>query len=187
MMKVYGPVATRASIIQWYLEELGKTEYEAVSLNMKEGEHRKPEYLALNPMGKAPTLVEGDFKLWESGAILQYLSEKYDRKADQSPEGRALLAQWIIFANATLLPKIFTENSRAKETPRLFGPLNEIFQKQSFILGDTFSAADAALGSSLIFIKTYLKFDLKDYPAVDEYIGRMTERPAYKRTMGQKY
>ncbi len=69
MLKLYGGARSRASIVHWYLEEL-KVPYEFVKLDMQAGEHLKPEYLAINPVGKVPAIVDGDFKLWESGAIL---------------------------------------------------------------------------------------------------------------------
>lgn len=78
MLKLYAGERSRAAIVQWYLEEL-QAPYEFVLLNMKAGEHRQPEFLALNPMGKVPTVTEGEFKLWESGAILLYLAEKYNQ------------------------------------------------------------------------------------------------------------
>ena len=76
MLKLYGGARSRASIVQWYLEELN-IPYEFVLLDLPAGEHQQPEYLAINPMGKVPAIVDGDFQLWESGAIILYLAEKY--------------------------------------------------------------------------------------------------------------
>lgn len=73
MLKLYGGARSRASIVQWYLEELGEP-YEFVLLDMQSGEHRQPDFLAINPFGKVPTIVDGDLKLWESGAILHLSS-----------------------------------------------------------------------------------------------------------------
>lgn len=69
MLKLYGGARSRASIVQWYLEEI-EIPYEFVMLKMEAGEHRQPEYLGINPMGKVPAIADGDFQLWESGAIL---------------------------------------------------------------------------------------------------------------------
>jgi glutathione S-transferase len=85
MLKLYGGARSRASIVQWYLEEL-EVPYEFVKLDMQAGEHLKPEYLAINPVGKVPAIVDGDFQLWESGAILLYLADKYG-KTPLSPMG----------------------------------------------------------------------------------------------------
>ena len=63
MLKLYGGARSRASIVQWYLEEI-QVPYEFVKLDMQAGEHLKPEYLAINPVGKVPAIVDGDFQLW---------------------------------------------------------------------------------------------------------------------------
>jgi glutathione S-transferase len=60
---------------EWYLSELG-LDYECVNLNMRTGEHKKPDYLAINPFGKVPALVDDGLPLFESGAILLHLANK---------------------------------------------------------------------------------------------------------------
>ena len=149
-------------------------------LDMQAGAHR-PEFLAINPMGKVPAIVDGDFKLWESGAILLYLVEKYGKTP--SLEQRAELSQWVLFANATL-PGIFEEATRERETPHLLNPLNQIFEQQTFLVGEQFSVADVAVGSTLAYIPMMLKLDLSAYPAVINYIKRMSERPAFQKAIG---
>src|SRR4028119_1947768 len=104
MLKLYGGARSRASIVQWYLEELGEP-YEFILLDMQSGEHQQPEFLAINPIGKVPAIVDGDFKLWESGAILVYLADKYG-KLPAALEAKSTIIQWILFANATLGPGI---------------------------------------------------------------------------------
>ncbi len=182
MLKLYGSARSRASIVQWYLEELG-VPYEFVILDMQAGEHRQPEYLAINPIGKVPAIVEGDFQLWESGAILLYLADKYGN-SKLSPEERAVLTQWVLFANATLGPGIFGEATREKELPRLLTPLNEIFERQPFLLGDEFTVADVAVGSILTYIPIMLKLDLSSYPFVLQYMQQISERAAFQKTIG---
>ena len=184
MLKLYGGARSRASIVQWYLEELG-VPYEFVMLDMQAGTHRQPDYLAINPMGKVPAIVDGDFKLWESGAILLYLAQKYD-KMPASLEEQAVITQWVLFANATLGPGIFVEASRERELPRLMKPLNDIFERQPFLLGQELSVADVALGSLLSYIPMMLKLDLSEYPAVVDYIKRLSERPAFQKSIGKR-
>lgn len=183
MLKLYGGARSRASIVQWYLEELG-VPYEFVMLDMQAGEHRQPEFLAINPIGKVPAIVDGDFKLWESGAILLYLDEKYG-KTPTSVEQRAELAQWVLFANATLGQGIFVEANRDREMPLLMTALNQIFERQPFLLGQ-FSVADVAVGSILNYIPILLKLDLSEYPAVVNYIKQMAERPAFQKAMASR-
>ena len=182
MLKLYGGARSRASIVKWYLEEIG-VPYEFVMLDMQAGAHLQPEYLEINPIAKVPAIVDGDFKLWESGAILLYLAQKHG-KMPENLEQQAQIVQWVIFANATLGPGIFVEASRDRETPKLLKPLNEIFEKQPFLMGDEFGVADAAVGSMLAYIPMMLKLDLSAYPAVVDYIKRISERPAFKSAMG---
>ncbi|HLO85925.1 MAG TPA: glutathione S-transferase family protein [Nostocaceae cyanobacterium] len=182
MLKLYGGARSRASIVQWYLEELG-VPYEFVLLDMQAGEHRQPDFLAINPIGKVPAIVDGDLQLWESGAILLYLNEKYGQ-APSSPEERAKLTKWVLFANSTLSSGIFVEATREKETPRLLTPLNEIFGKQTFLLGEEFTVADVAVGSILAYIPLMLKLDLSAYPEVLKYMQRISERPAFQKAIG---
>ena len=184
MLKLYGGARSRASIVQWYMEEL-EIPYEFILLDMQAGEHRQPEYLALNPMGKVPTIVDGDFSLWESGAILFYLAQK-SGKMPPSVEEQATINQWILFGNSTLATGIFVEANREREMPKLMTPLNQLLEKQPFLLGDEFSVADVAVGSVLAYIPLMLKLDLSEYPAIVDYIKRLSERAAFQKAMGAR-
>jgi glutathione S-transferase len=184
MLKLYGGAPSRASIVRWYLEEVG-VPYEFVKLDLQAGEHRQPAYLAINPIGKVPAIVDGDFLLWESGAILLYLADKYG-KVTSSPEKRAELAQWVLFANATLGPGIFAEANREREMPLLMTALNEIFERQPFLLGNEFTVADVAVGSILSYIPVLLKLDLSSYPGVLNYMKQVSERPAFQKSIGSR-
>lgn len=183
MLKLYGSARSRATIPQWYLEELGLP-YEFVQLDLAAGAHKQPDYLAINPMGKVPAIVDGDFKLWESGAILLYLAEKYGPPL--TLEQRSEINQWILFANATLGIGIFVETSRAKEMPVLFPPLNERFSQQSYLLGDEFTVADVAVGSILAYMPLMLQLDFADYPGIKAYLERITARPGYLKSIAAR-
>lgn len=182
MLKLYGGARSRASIIQWYLEEL-EVPYEFVLLDMQAGEHLQPDFLKINPIGKVPAIVDGDFQLWESGAILLYLTEKYGKIA-YSLEEKAIFSQWVLFANSSLGTGIFIEANREREMPRLLTPLNGLFAKQPFLLGNDFTVADVAVGSILCYIPMMLKVDLSPYPAVLNYMQTISERPAFQKTIG---
>jgi glutathione S-transferase len=182
MLKLYGGAFSRAAIVKWYLEELS-IPYEFVLLDMQNGEHKKPEYLEINPVGKVPAIVDGDFQLWESGAILLYLAEKYGNLPN-SLEYKATLTQWVLFANATLGPGVFVEANRDREMPRLMTALSSILANHPFLLGEEFTVADVAVGSLLAYIPIMLKeVDLSPYPAVLDYMKRLTERPAFQKAM----
>ena len=203
MLTLYGGALTRAFIVEWYLEELS-VPYEFVQLEMQTGAHLKPDFLAINPMGKLPAIVDGNFKLWESGAILLYLAEKYEQ-LPQSLEERAEINQWLFFANATLIPGLFVPENCEREAPRLLNPLNQIFGEQPFLLGDRFSVADVAVGSVLAYIPLLLRLDLSFYPEeiqnsirhlskidfdaypwVVSYMKRLEKRDAFHKTIGAK-
>jgi glutathione S-transferase len=184
MLKLYGGLRSRASIVQWYLEELG-VPYKFVLLDMEAGEHRQPEFLGINPVGKVPAIADGEFKLWESGAILLYLAEKYG-KIPASLEQRSIYTQWVLFANSTLATGLFVEASREREMPRLLTTLNQIFARHPFVLGDEFTVADVAVGSILAYVPIMLKLDLSAYPAVVDYIQRLNQRPAFEKSIGKR-
>jgi glutathione S-transferase len=182
MIKLYGSSFSRASIVKWYLEELDLP-YEFVLVELKEGNHFKPEYTAIHPFSKVPSIDDNGFMLWESGAILTYLASKYDPNID-TPEKAAIINQWVIFANSTLSDGIFAPQFQAKETPHLLGKLNEILGNQKYLVDETFSAADVAVGSLLGYIPMVFKdFDFSPYPNVVAYMQRLKERPAFMRGM----
>jgi len=180
-IKLYGGARSRASIVQWYLEELGVA-HEFILLDMQAGEHRQPPLTEVNPFGKVPAIEDGDFKLWESGAILLYLDAKYG--PEKTVEQRAIDQQWVLFANSTVATGIFVEANREREAPRLLGGINDLLAKTPYIAGDTFGVADVALGSILAYIPMMLKMDLSPYPAVAAYLQRLGERPAFQKAIG---
>ena len=188
MLKLYGGVQSRAAIVRWYLEELG-IPYEFVLVDLVAGEQRQPGFLAVNPFGKVPVIVDGTFKLWESGAILLYLAEKYDDSIAITIEGRIKLAQWILFTNATFKPAIYNEARREREMPRLFSALNQYLRQHYFLLGDQFSAADVALGAQLSYMLIRMNLDFrkeKQYEAVLDYFDRLTKRLPFQQTFGAR-
>lgn len=188
MLKLYGGVRSRAAIIRWYLEELG-IPYEFVLVDLMAGDQRKPSFLAINPFGKVPVIVDGVFTLWESGAILLYLAEKYGDPIATTIEGRIKLAQWILFTNATFKPAIYNETRREREMPRLFAALNQHLKQNYFLLGDRFSAADVALGAQLSYMLIRMNLDFRtevQYEAVLDYFHRLTKRPPFQQAFGTR-
>ncbi|AFZ50998.1 glutathione S-transferase family protein [Dactylococcopsis salina] len=183
MIKLYGGKRSRASIVQWYLEELS-IPYEFVVLDMENGEHKKPDFLAINPMGKVPAIDDNGFYLWESGAILSYLSDQYDSEK-RSIQERGKINQWILFANATLGPGIFIESNRETEKPKLFPPLNEHLNQYNYLVNDTFTAADVAVGAYLAYMPMMLQLNFSDYSGIENYVKRLSDRPAFKTSMSR--
>jgi glutathione S-transferase len=181
MIKLYGGARSRAALVQWYLEEI-KVPYEFVLVDLHNLENRQPHFLAINPMGKVPAIVDGDFQLWESGAILFYLAQKHGQIPD-SLEVQATMSQWICFSSATLAPGIFSRSTREQETPKLMTPLNQLLEKQPFMMGDEFSVVDVAVGGIVVYIPSMFKMDFHEYPGVLDYIKRLSERPAFQKAV----
>ena len=184
MIKLYGGERSRASIVKWYLEEIG-IEYEFVMLDMATQEHLQPPFLKLNPMGKVPVIVDGEVTLWESGAILLYLAEKYTQQV-ATLEQRSLANQWILFANSTFATGLFIEATRQKEKERLLPPLDQIFANNSYVMGEEFTVADVAFGSMLAYTQILLQLDISAYPHLSEYLQRLTQREGFKNSIGKR-
>ncbi len=185
MIKLYGGVFSRAAIVKWYLEEL-QIPYEFVLVDLQSGINLQSDYLAIHPFGKVPAIADGDFILWESGAILIYLAQKYDRMLDTA-EKQAIVNQWILFGNSTLGDGLFSPQNNTKETPRLLGKLDSIFASQSYLTGDRLTAADIAVGAVLNYVIMMIKdFDYSPYPNVSAYIQRLRDRPAFQASMTLK-
>ncbi|MBF2098126.1 MAG: glutathione S-transferase family protein, partial [Gloeomargaritaceae cyanobacterium C42_A2020_066] len=116
-------------------------------------------------------------------AILLYLAERQGQLPTDLAT-KAQVYQWVLFANSTLAQGIFIEANREREMPRLLGPLNTLFVHQPFLMGTEFGVADVAVGSLLTYIPVMLNLDLSAYPAVMDYMQRLSSRPAFQRGMG---
>src|SRR4051812_20596001 len=103
-VKLYYVPMTRSNRPRWMLEELG-VPYELVRLDPKKGDNKTPEYLAINPTGKVPALVDGEVKMFESAAIVAYLGDKFGDEKLAPPAGsaeRPAYYQWLFFGMTTL-------------------------------------------------------------------------------------
>ncbi|NEQ95874.1 MAG: glutathione S-transferase family protein [Cyanothece sp. SIO2G6] len=177
-LKLYGGARTRASIVRWYLEEKS-IPYEFILLDMQAGEQRKPDFLAINPIGKVPAIVDGEIICWESGAILLYLVEKY-APTPLDFATRTTLAQWVMFANATLSVGLFVESNREREGDRLLTSLNQVLAQSPYLVGDELTVADIAVGSYLAYATMMVQVTYEKYEAIAAYVEALTQRPAYK-------
>ncbi|EFJ41347.1 hypothetical protein VOLCADRAFT_77635 [Volvox carteri f. nagariensis] len=185
--KLYSNPASRGRIIEWYIQELGVAgDVNVVNLDMREQrEHKSDWFKQVNPFGKIPALEDGDLKLFESGAILLYLAEKYGEL--RTPSQRARAAQWTLFANSTMTQAVFVEQWRERSMPDLFRTLDELLSRQEYIEGDSFSVSDVAVGAYLLYIPAFFpQLDLSPYPNVLAYMKRMSERPACAATVAAR-
>ena len=200
MIKLYGVRASRAGRCLWMLEELG-VPYEMVPTSFV-GDVKKPDYLALNPNGRIPTLVDDDGTIvWESMAINLYLAEKYDGgfRPKSAPE-RGYALQWSFwgmteiepglieaFAHRVMLPEAQRdariadagEKKLARPLPVLDGELG----RRPFLLGERFGVADLNV-ASVLGIAPIARVDLSGHPNVQRWLAACTSRPAAKKAFG---
>jgi len=202
-IKLYSWPHSSGTRVAWALEELGLA-YEYVALDAKKQEHRSPDYLALNPHGKVPTLVDGKQSFFESGAILLHLGTKYGVEKNLFPAGgsqeRADAISWTVWAMAELGPYMMQYLYHGLDTPVSYRPEDRSkaaaeynlsqFNRQLDVLEarlgsreyllSAFSLVDVAAASWLALgIMFGLKLDR--HPRVAGWCRRCAERPASKR------
>ena len=197
-MKLYYSPQTRAVRPRWLLEELG-VPYDTVRLDMSKGEHKSPAHMKIHPHGAVPALVDGELAMFESGAICAYLADKYPDKHLAPPVGSAARGpyyQWMFYCMATLEPPIvqiflntvfLPENQRsaaaADEGRKSFADIARVLSAalngRPYLLGKDFSAADVMIGSTLAW-GGFMGL-LEGQPVLQDYVKRLSERPAYQR------
>ncbi|KAG2453228.1 hypothetical protein HYH02_002551 [Chlamydomonas schloesseri] len=176
-MKLYSNPASRGRFVEWYVREIGKeAEVELVNVDLAKREHKSDWFRKINPFGKLPALEDGDLKLFESGAIMLYIADKYG--VFKSPAERARAEQWALFANSTMTQAVFVEEWRERFMPDLVTALDSLLAGQPYIDGRAFSISDVFVGGYLLYIPAYLPHvDLKPYPHILAYMRRLAERP----------
>jgi glutathione S-transferase len=178
------------------LEELG-LEYEHVPTSFLGGETRTPEFLAVNPNGHIPTLVDGDVTLFESMAINLYLAEKYDGGLrPKTVEDRGRATQWSFWVmtecelsvveflfNTLVLPEESRDGTvAAAAAEKLAGPfavLDAALADREFLVGDAFGVADVNVASVLGWVVPG-GFDFAAFPNLKRWLHASMGRPAAK-------
>src|SRR5260370_36952114 len=116
-MKLYHFPSPNPQKVTFALGELG-LELEMVPLDLAKGEQRKPEFLAINPFGRVPVLIDGDLTLWDSQVILAYLGEKTGKMWPTSMAGRADALRWLFFLSGRLTPPAGERTTRVRSQGR---------------------------------------------------------------------
>lgn len=181
---------TRAATAVWMLEEVG-VPYELKFLDIMKGAHKAPELLALNPMGKLPTLVDGETVVTESAAIGLYLADRYSAgklaPALDDP-ARGTYFRWSLFAPSVIEPGSMAKAAswEFKEGQAGWGnhkamldAIESAVTKGDYLLGDKFSMADCIFGGTLRFMLTFKMIEPR--PAFTSYAERLSARPASQR------
>jgi glutathione S-transferase len=192
----YNPMS-RARIAHWMLEEAGAP-YRMELVNFEKGEHKKPAFLTVNPMGKLPALAHRGVVVTESAAICAYLADAFPAAGlappVSSPE-RGTYYRWFFFGagcvDPAMLDKMMDRPPVARPGANGYGSyddtmntLEKALSPGPFILGDRFSAADVLVGSQLRFGMVMMKC-IEPRPAFTAYVERLLNRPAAKRVEQQ--
>ena len=190
-MKHYFNSMSRALTSDWMLKELD-AEHERIVIDIQAGEQNSPEYRAINPMGKVPTLVDGDTVITEAAAICAYLADKFAEKgfapSPGSPE-RGRYYRYLFFPGTTLEPLLSITSLGVEDIkphtmgwgdmPRAMAAVESMPPGGTgWALGETFTAADVVFGGTLAFFSDFNMMTAS--PKVASYIERLKSRTAYQ-------
>lgn len=203
MMKLYGFGPTRSLRALWGLKELG-LEYEFIPVNLVAGEHRKPDFLALNPAGKVPVLVDGDLVIPESAAIVLYLAEKYPEKTlmPTSLAQRSQVYRWVMFAMTELEQPLwritkhtflYPEEKRLPQDVDLaredFTAMASVLERhlkgRQFIVGDRVTVADCVTAYLMDWANEQHLLD--GFPNLQAYLQRMYARSSAPQRIAEAF
>jgi glutathione S-transferase len=195
-LKLYHAAPSRSSTALWMLEELGEP-FSIEILKLRNGDQRKPAYLAINPMGKVPALVDGDTVVSEVSAICCYLADAYP-KAGLAPaihdHARGPYLKWLFYAPSCVEPAMIDKALDRPPAPRTtagwadFDTVIAVLREATgnaapYLLGGKFSAADVVIGSLL---RWGMQFKLLPVlPEFDAYVARLKDRPALQRQLAR--
>jgi glutathione S-transferase len=186
---------SRGRIIRRMLEEVGQP-YRTVVLDWATGAAKSPEFLAINPMGKVPTIVHGDTVVTECAAICAYLADAFPETKLAPPPTSKLRGpyyRWLFFGAGPIEQAVGVK-SMGWEVPaegeRMlgFGNVDHVFDAiekgltgREYIVGDSFTAADLYLASHLGWGMQFGTIEKRD--VFEDYVQRMDSRPASVRAV----
>jgi glutathione S-transferase len=204
-MRLYlNPISPNVRRVRLTAAVLG-LELEEKMLDFAKGEHKNPEYLALNPNGAVPTLVDGDFVLTESRAIMQYLASKKPESGllPRDETARADVTRWQFWDAAHFSPPIGSiaferlvkpmiglgdpDTRKIEEALAGFRRFGAVLDKRldgkSYVVGDQLTLADLTLASSLMYAKQ-TEVPVAELPHVQAWFSRISALDAWKKSGG---
>ncbi|MDW3207310.1 MAG: glutathione S-transferase family protein [Alphaproteobacteria bacterium] len=172
-------------------------------LDLKKGEQRAPEFLAINPNGKAPALADGDRTIWESNAIMCHLAIRSESDLWPRGDGQVEVVRWFSWASdhfcryagqlyfEYVIRAEFGMGAPDQETVeealgyvRRYGAiLDDHLENRAYLLGDTLTVADFAVATVLPYAKG-ANIPLSEFPAVERWHDRLMELPAWQSPFG---
>ena len=202
MIKFYYSGAPNPMKVALMLEETGLP-YEPVPVDTRKGEQHTPSYLAINPNGKVPAIVDGDAVVFDSNAILLYLAEKTGKFLP--PKGdklRGELLSWLMFVASGVGPfsgqsvhfrnyapekNEYAINRYMYETQRHYGILNDRLGKHKYIVGDAYGIVDMAVWGWARLIPAALgESHWAKFPNLKRLVDEISARPAAARANAMK-
>jgi GSH-dependent disulfide-bond oxidoreductase len=197
MIDLYTAATPNGHKISIALEEL-ELPYALRVLSLSGGEQKRPEFLAISPNGRIPAIVdreEGDFAVFESGAILVYLAEKTSRLMPADAKGRSRVMQWLMFQMGGIGPMMGQTNVFFRYLPekiplaidryqgesrRLFRVLDHQLKDHEFLANDAYSIADIA---NWAWVRTHRwsGVEVDDLPHLKRWLAAIRARPAVQR------
>jgi glutathione S-transferase len=191
-VKHYCNPLSRAVKTIWMLAELD-VPHQQIVIDFASGEQRSPEYRAINPMGKVPTLVDGDAVITEAAAICAYLADKFPDKGFAPPLDSVERGRYYryLFVPGTTLEPLFTLATLDITHPnpgsagwgdieRVMATMESMTPESDWAMGERFTAADVVFGGFLDFASRF-KW-LEPSPKLAAYLDRIRARPAYQAT-----
>jgi glutathione S-transferase len=197
-LRIYGIARTRAFRAIWVAKELGLA-FEHIPIEIGAAGARKPDYLAINPNGRLPAIVDDGFVLWESLAITMYLAKKHapGRLYPATLEGEARTWQWSLWAvqevdravniwslHAVRLPPEDRDADKRAEALKVmaapFKVLDGALGRSPYLVGDDFTVADLNVAA---VISRAIDLDMPETPHVAGWLRRCLERPAAREAL----
>jgi len=202
MLKFYYSGAPNPTKVALFLEEAG-VPYEPIPVDTRTGAQHKPDYLAINPNGKVPAIVDGDVTVFDSNAILLYLAEKTGKfLPPNTPKARAELLSWLMFVASGVGPYSgqsvhfrnyapekmpYAVNRYMFEAQRHFAILDARLAKQRYVLGDTYTIVDMDVWGWARLIPTVLGEQAwAKFPNLKRLVDEISARPAAARAVALK-
>lgn len=191
-LTLYHAAPSRSSIVLWMLEEIGQP-YDVKLIRLSAGDNLRPDYLAINPMGKVPSLKHGDSVITEVAAICTYLADEFPGKKLNVPVGtprRGEYLKWMFFGPSVIEPAMTDRAFPRKEAPRaaalgwrdfdvVLDIVSRAVTKGPYLMGEQFTAADIVIGSGLRYGMMFKMIpERKEFL---DYTARFPGRPAAQR------
>lgn len=197
VLKFYFNTAPNPLKVALFLEEAG-LEYEMIPVDTRRGDQHRPDYTALNPNAKAPTIVDGDVVVFDSNAILLYLADKTGLfLPEETGAARGQLLSWLMFVASGVGPfsgqavhfrhfapgsNPYAENRYDYEARRHWQIVDDRLANQRYMLGDVYTIVDMAVWGWGTRVPFMLGDDAMDnFPNLHRLMNELGERPAAQR------